>query len=46
MILDSFKSFEKYQTIQVVFDKAYQCIKNNELNALDPGEYDIDGKNV
>lgn len=44
MILDSLKSFEKYQTLQEGFDKVYQFIKKNNLNKLDVGEYEIDGK--
>ena len=46
MILDSLKSFEKYQTLQAGFDKAYQFVKSTDLHSLAPGEYDIDGKRV
>ena len=46
MILDSLKSFEKYQTLQEGFDKVYQFIKKNDLYSLDPGQYDIDCKKV
>lgn len=46
MILDSLKSFEKYQTLQEGFDKVYQFIKKNDLYSLEPGQYDIDGKKV
>ena len=46
MILDSLKSFEKYQTLQDGFDKVYQFIKKNDLQALAAGDYEIDGKRV
>ena len=46
MILDSLKSFEKYQTLQEGFDKVYQFIRKNDLYSLAPGQYDIDGKRV
>ena len=46
MILDSLKSFEKYQTLQEGFDKVYQFIKKNNLFSMEPGQYDIDGKKV
>ena len=46
MILDSLKSFEKYQTLQEGFDKVYQFIKKNDLFSMEPGQYDIDGKKV
>ena len=46
MILDSLKSFEKYQTLQNGFDKVYQFIKGNKLNELELGKYEIDGKKV
>ncbi len=46
MILDSLKSFEKYQTLQEGFDKVYQFIRKNSLYNLEPGEYEIDGKRV
>ncbi|MEF9930804.1 MAG: YhcH/YjgK/YiaL family protein [Bacteroidales bacterium] len=44
MILDSLKSFEKYQTLQEGFDKVYEFIKKNDLSKLETGEYEIDGK--
>ncbi len=46
MILDSIKSFEKYQTLQDGFDMVYQFIKKNNLHELPVGSYDIDGKRV
>lgn len=46
MILDSLKSFEKYQTLQEGFDKVYQFIRKNDLHQLEVGEYEIDGKQV
>ena len=46
MILDSLKSFEKYQTLQEGFDKVYKFIKNNDLYTLEAGKYEIDGKKV
>lgn len=46
MILDSLKSFEKYQTLHEGFDKVYQFIRKNNLHALEGGEYEIDGKKI
>ena len=46
MILDSLKSFEKYQTLQDGFDKVYQFIRKNNLHTLEAGTYEIDGKRV
>ena len=46
MILDSLKSFEKYQTLQDGFDKVYQFIRKNNLSTLEAGTYEIDGKRV
>ena len=46
MILDSLKSFEKYQTLQEGFDKVYQFIRKNGLYNMEAGEYEIDGKRV
>ncbi len=46
MILDSLKSFEKYQTLQEGFDKVYQFIRQNDLASLPVGSYPIDGKRV
>lgn len=46
MILDSLKSFEKYQTLQEGFDKVYQFIRKNDLHTLEAGNYEIDGKRV
>jgi biofilm protein TabA len=46
MILDSLKSFEKYQSLQEGFDKVYQFIRKNDLQTLPVGTYEIDGKRV
>ncbi len=46
MILDSLKSFEKYQTLQEGFDKVYKFIKSNDLYSMEAGKYEIDGKRV
>lgn len=46
MILDSLKSFEKYQTLQEGFDKVYKFIKSNKLAELEDGKYEIDGDKV
>lgn len=46
MIVDSLKSFEKYQTLQEGFDKVYQFIKKNNFKELECGKYEIDGKKV
>ena len=46
MILDSLKSFEKYQTLQEGFDKVYQFLKKNDIYSMECGKYEIDGKKV
>ncbi len=42
MILDSLKSFEKYQALQEGFDKVYQFIRKNNLHTLEEGKHEID----
>ena len=42
MILDSLKSFEKYQTLQEGFDKVYQFIRKNNLHTLEEGKHVIE----
>ena len=42
MILDSLKSFEKYQTLQEGFNKVYQFIRKNNLHTLEEGKHEIE----
>ncbi len=46
MILDSVKSFEKYQSFHKNFDKVYTFLRSNDLSAMDDGKYEISGRDV
>lgn len=45
MIIDSLKSFERYLKYHPGFDKVGDFLKKNDLYALAPGKYEIDGSN-
>ncbi len=44
MIVDSLKSFEKYQSLGEGFDKVYQFIRKKDLHKLEEGKHIIDGE--
>lgn len=46
MILDSVKSFEKYTGLVPGFDKVYEFLRKNDLNKLEEGKHEIDGKRI
>lgn len=46
MIVDSLKSFEKYITLHKSFDKVYDFLKKNNLNALEEGRHIIEEGNI
>lgn len=46
MILDSIKSFEKYQNLAEGFDKVYKFICSKEFSPENEGRHEIDGKRV
>ncbi len=46
MILDSVKSFERYQSFHRNFDKVYEYIRTNNMEAMKDGLYEISGKDV
>lgn len=46
MIIDSLKNAAKYASLNPHFAKAFYFIATNDLAALAPGKYPIDGKNV
>ena len=46
MIVDSLKSFEKYVTLHKSFDKVYDFLKKNNLNALEEGKHIIEEGNI
>ena len=46
MILDSVKSFERYQSFHKNFDKVYKFIRTNNMAAMEDGRYEISGKDV
>ena len=46
MIVDSVKGFEKYKGLHEKFGKVYEYIRKNDLQAMAPGEYEIDGPGV
>ena len=46
MILDSLKGFERYLNLHSRFEKTYRYILKNDLHKLEPGEYQIVGKEI
>lgn len=46
MIVDKLKNLEAYVSIHPNFKTALDFIKKNDLSKLEPGKYEIDGKEV
>ena len=43
MIIDSLSNAERYAGLHKHFKKAFEFIKSNDINKLEPGKYPIDG---
>jgi YhcH/YjgK/YiaL family protein len=46
MILDKLENSALYEVISDNLKKGFEFLKNNDLNTLEAGNYEIDGKNV
>ena len=46
MIIDKTENLEKYASINPLFPKVVEFLKINDLNALEPGKYEIEGKDL
>ena len=46
MIIDKTENLEKYASINPLFPKVVEFLKTNDLNALEPGKYEIQGKDL
>ena len=46
MIIDKTENLEKYASINPLFPKVVEFLKTNDLNALEPGKYEIEGKDL
>lgn len=46
MILDSITNIDKYSSLHPRFFKAFEFIKNQNLETLEPGKFEIDGKEL
>ena len=46
MIIDKIENLEKYASINPLFPKVVEFLKANDLNTMEPGKYEIDGKDL
>lgn len=46
MIVDTIKNASKYFSVHPLFAKAFDYIYKTDLNAIEPGNYEIDGSNL
>jgi len=46
MIIDTIENASKYFSVHPLFQKAFEYIGKTDLNAIEPGKYDIDGDNL
>ncbi|MEP6727067.1 MAG: YhcH/YjgK/YiaL family protein [Bacteroidota bacterium] len=46
MIIDSLANASKYFSVHPLFKKAFEYISKTDLNAAEPGKYEIDGDNL
>ncbi|HVG13767.1 MAG TPA: YhcH/YjgK/YiaL family protein [Chitinophagaceae bacterium] len=46
MIIDTLDNAHKYTNLHPRFEKAFQFIRNESLEALQPGKFEIDGKDI
>ena len=46
MIIDTLENFEKYVSLNPLFEKVALFLKENDLNLLEPGKHFIDGDDV
>src|ERR1043165_1372495 len=46
MILDNIANIDKYACLHPRFAKAFEFVKNQNLETLEPGKFEIDGKDI
>lgn len=46
MIVDSLKGFERYTSLHPLFEKTFKYIGRTDLASMEPGEYEIDGRDI
>jgi biofilm protein TabA len=46
MIIDTLVNAQKYFNVHPLFARAFEYIKKTDLNAIEPGKYEIDGANL
>lgn len=46
MIIDDLKNLKNYESVNPLFPKVIEFLKNNDLNTMEPGKYDIEGKDL
>ena len=46
MIIDTLQNATKYSSVHPLFAKAFEYISKTDLNAIEPGKYEIDGDNL
>ena len=46
MIIDKVENLEKYASINPLFPKVVEFLKANDLNQIEPGKYEIEGKDL
>ena len=46
MIIDDLKNLKNYESVNPLFTKVIEFLKNNDLKAMEPGKYEIEGKDL
>lgn len=46
MIIDDLKNLKNYESVNPLFVKVIEFLKNNDLKAMEPGKYEIEGKDL
>jgi YhcH/YjgK/YiaL family protein len=46
MIIDKIENLKKYTSVNPLFAKVVEFLQHNDLNALEPGKHEIEGKDL
>lgn len=46
MIIDSLQNLKNYESVNPLFPKVIEFLKNNDLKTLEAGKYEIEGKDL
>ncbi len=46
MILDRLENVSRYANLHTAFNTAFDFLKSNDLRKMEPGRYELDGKNL